>query len=108
MGDDRGNAYVYDVLRGERFSVAHTRDAEPVASTIRDKSVKEKPKVADRPAHSGPVAGVTLSAPGAHGDFPEFAATIGEENRVIVLDLIPVLGNRATTPTKSTKRVASQ
>ncbi|MDX1928941.1 MAG: WD40 repeat domain-containing protein [Pirellulaceae bacterium] len=108
MGDDRGNAYVYDILRSERFSVAFTREAPPVASTIRDKSSKEKAKAVERPAHSGPVAGVALSAPGAHGDFPEFAATIGEENRVIVWDLIPVLGNRPAPPTKSAKRVATQ
>ncbi len=108
MGDDRGNAYVYDVLRSERFSVAFTREAEQAASTIREKSPKEKPKAVERPAHTGPVAGVTLSAPGAHGDFPEFAATIGEENRVIVWDLIPILGNRAAIPSKSAKRVATQ
>ena len=72
------------------------------------KSPKEKPKSVERPAHTGPVSGVTLSAPGAHGDFPEFAATIGEENRVIVWDLIPILGNRVATPSKSAKRVATQ
>ncbi len=109
MGDDRGNAYVYDVLRGDRYSVAHSKETTLPPSTVRDKNSKEKlPKAVERPAHSGPVAGVALSAPGARGDFPEFAATIGEENRLIVWDLIPVLSNRVLTPTKSSKRVSTQ
>jgi WD40 repeat protein len=109
MGDDRGNAYVYDVLRGDRYSVAYNRELEQPPSMVRDKNAKEKPpKAVERPAHAGPIAGVTLSAPGARGDFPEFAATIGEENRLIVWDLIPVLSNRVVTPLKPTKRVSTQ
>ena len=108
MGDDRGNAYVYDVLRGDRHSVAYAKEVEQAASTIRDKTAVEKPKAVDRPAHAGPVVGVTLSPPGARGDFPEFAATIGEENRLIVWDLIPVLSNRAAPAAKTAKRIATQ
>lgn len=109
MGDDRGYVYVYDVLRGDRYSVAYSKDAEQAPSTVRDKNSKEKPpKAIERPAHSGPVAGVTLSPPGARGDFPEFAATIGEENRVVIWDLIPVLSNRVAPPAKSAKRTATK
>ncbi len=108
MGDDRGNVFVFDVLQGERYSVAYAKELEQARPTADDKRQKEKPRIAERPAHSGPVIGVALSPPGARGDFPEFAATIGEENRVIVWDLIPVLGNRAASTAKTSKRVAKQ
>ena len=108
MGDDRGNVFIYDVLQGDRFPVCYTKELEQPPSTLRDKNQKDRPRIAERPAHAGPVIGVALSPPGAKGDFPEFAATIGEENRVIVWDLIPILGNRPTAAAKSSKRVAKQ
>ena len=109
MGDDRGNAFVYDVIRKERYSVAVSPEAaNPAPSTVREKQQREKVKPVDRPAHTGPVVGVALSPSGPRGDFPEFAATIGEENRVIVWDMIPVLGNRIPTASKTAKRTATQ
>ncbi len=108
MGDDRGNVYVYDVLRGERYAVAYTKEMDSEASTLQTNKKVESSKVVDRPAHSGPVSGVTLSPSNTRGDWPEFAASIGEENRMIIWDLIPVLGNRVLPPAKAAKRVAKQ
>lgn len=111
MGDDQGNVYVWDVVSGKRFPVAYTPGETsptppppPPAKGNRKPAVTPPPpKVQERPAHTGPVVGVTLSAPGRHGDFPEFAATIGEENRLIVWDLIPVLGRQAPPLTAARK-----
>jgi len=110
MGDDRGNVYIWDVATGERFSVAYATEAgaESTATLNARNASQERVRADDRPAHTGPVVGVALSLPGLHGNFPEFAATIGEENRVIVWDLIPVLGNRATIPPKAAKRPISR
>ena len=108
MGDDRGNAYIWDVQTGERFSVGHAAEMMRAPSSTIDlgKAAKAKPKGIELPVHTGPVVGVALSSSGLHGNFPEFAATIGEENRLIVWDLIPVLGNRNPVPPKATKRTA--
>ena len=108
MGDDRGNAYIWDVQTGERFSVAHAAEMMQVPSSTIDlgKASKNKSKGIELPVHTGPVVGVALSPSGLHGNFPEFAATIGEENRIIVWDLIPVLGNRSPVLSKATKRTA--
>ncbi len=110
MGDDRGNAYIWDIHTGERFSVAHAVEKSELPSSTLDlrKPSKTKPKGIEQPVHTGPVVGVALSQPGRSEDFPEFAATIGEENRIIVWDLIPVLGNRNPVPPKATKRTASR
>jgi hypothetical protein len=45
----------------------------------------------DRPAHTGPIAGVTLSEPDPGQDYPALAATVGEENRIKVWELFPIL-----------------
>jgi len=110
MGDDRGNVFVWDVIGGEKYSVAHAvESAITVPSTIdRKKTPADMTKSVFRPAHSGPVVGVVLSPAGLHGEFPEFAATIGEENRIIVWDLIPVLGKKSTIPSKTAKRTSTQ
>jgi len=110
MGDDRGNVFVWDILGGERYSVAYTNEVIPAAPSTLDKKnpPAERTKSIDRPAHTGPVVGVVLSPPGQHGEFPEFAASIGEENRVIVWDLIPLLGRKIPTPSKPAIRTSSR
>ena len=46
---------------------------------------------ADRPAHTGPIAGLFFSPADEGRDCPAFAATVGEENKIEVRDVLPVL-----------------
>jgi WD40 repeat protein len=118
MGDDRGNVLIWDLTEGTRFSIAYSskkpdspkQKANPGASPKDKKGTVDKDVsiLNDRPAHKGPVVGVTLSPPGLQGGFPEFAATIGEENQLIIWDLIPVLGGRNLTTSKTLSRSVSQ
>lgn len=45
----------------------------------------------DRPADTEPVAGIALSAPDDGQDYPAFAATVGQENRIKVWELYRIL-----------------
>lgn len=87
MGDDNGMAYVWDSIEGDRYSLTVTTELEnrmaETKARIRD--------VGEKPAHSGPIVGVALSAPDPGRDYPAFAATIGEENKIKVWELFPIL-----------------
>ena len=76
IGDDNGTIEIIDLVDGKKTSL--TSDG--------------------RPAHAGPVVGVTLSEPDPAIGFPAYAATVGEENRLKVWDLILPF----TTPEAST------
>lgn len=87
MGDDNGMAYVWDSIEGDRYSLTMTIEMEnrmkETKARIRD--------VGEKPAHSGPIVGVALSDPDPGRDYPAFAATIGEENKIKVWELFPIL-----------------
>ncbi len=81
MGDDNGKILVTDLLQGKQYSLT----------------------VDGRPAHAGPVVGVTLSEPDPALGFPAYAATVGEENQIKVWDLIlPLTSDEAMTEIPST------
>jgi WD40 repeat protein len=76
MGDDNGTIDIFDLIEGEKISLT----------------------VDGRPAHAGPVVGVTLSQPDPALGFPAYAATVGEENQLKVWDLIlPMTTAEAST-----------
>lgn len=87
MGDDNGMAYVWDTIEGDRYSLTMTTELEnrmkETRARIRD--------IREKPAHSGPIVGVALSAPDPGRDYPAYAATIGEENKIKVWELFPIL-----------------
>ena len=58
----------------------------------------------DRPAHTGPIAGVALSQPDPGKDYPAFAATVGEENKIKVWELYPILDSKAGKRSKPAAR----
>jgi WD40 repeat protein len=87
MGDDSGLAYIWDIVEGDRYSVTMDPDTE---ATLRDPEQRLK-NIRERPAHTGPIAGVALSEPDAGRDYPAFAATFGEENKIKVWELYPIL-----------------
>ncbi|TWT52702.1 WD domain, G-beta repeat [Rubripirellula amarantea] len=87
MGDDNGKAFIYDLLDGSTYGL--TID-DGIEQLISDRSVA-RPTLVDRPAHSGPVVGVAFSDPDPGRDYPAFAATFGEENKVKVWELYPIL-----------------
>ena len=87
MGDDNGMAYIWDTIKGDRYSLTMTNELEQrlteTKSRIRD--------IRERPAHSGPIVGVALSDADAGCDYPAFVATIGEENKIKVWEMFPLL-----------------
>ena len=87
MGDDNGLAYIWDIAEGDRYCV--TVDPETEAALQDPK--RGLSNVPERPAHTGPIAGVTLSPPDAGRDYPAYAATFGEENKIKVWELYPIL-----------------
>ncbi len=87
MGDDSGLAYIWDTIEGDRYSVTIDPDTE---ATLQDSEQRLK-NVRERPAHTGPIAGVALSEPDPGRDYPAFAATFGEENKIKVWELYPIL-----------------
>ena len=89
MGDDNGMAYVYDTLRNRRYSVTIDDKMEAHVNDRR-RSIKS---LNERPAHSGPIVGVALSDPDPGQDHPAYAATIGEENKLKVWELFPILNS---------------
>ncbi len=86
MGDDSGLAYVWDTTEGDRYSV--TIDPATEETTRSERKPREIP---ERPAHTGPIVGVAISKPDPGRDYPAFAATFGEENKVKVWELFPIL-----------------
>ena len=48
-------------------------------------------EIIERPAHTGPIVGVAFSDPDPGQDYPAFAATIGEENKLKIWELFPIL-----------------
>jgi WD40 repeat protein len=87
MGDDSGMAYVWDSLKGGRYSLTMTSELE-------DRMAETKSRIRDvreKPAHSGPIVGIALSPADPGRDYPAFAATIGEENKIKVWELFPIL-----------------
>ena len=91
MGDDNGKAVIFDLLDGATYSVTIDPGLERLVS---DRSIARQ-TLRERPAHSGPVVGVALSQPDPGRDYPAFAATIGEENKVKVWELYPILDPEA-------------
>ena len=87
MGDDSGHALIWDVIEGDRYSLTIDATTE---EAVRDPN-RRLAKIPERPAHSGPIAGVALAGPDPGRDYPAFAATFGEENRVKVWELYPIL-----------------
>ncbi|MEO9593138.1 WD40 repeat domain-containing protein [Rhodopirellula bahusiensis] len=65
-GDDRGAARILDLSNGKSTNL--TQD--------------------NRPAHSGPIVGVAISPTNPHLGYPEYAVTVGEENRIKVWDIL--------------------
>ncbi len=107
MGDDRGNVYVWNTLTRQRYSVAHSREDLTDKTPVASKTISNK-KPQDKPAHTGPVMGVALSGSLRNAEFPEFAATVGEENRLIVWDLIPVLAQSTAPAPPPSKKSANK
>ncbi len=105
MGDDNGLAYIWDTYEGTRFCV--TIDAE-TERRIQESNGRRLEDVPERPAHTGPIVGVALSEPDPGRDYPAFAATIGEENKLKVWELYPLLdpetGLRSTNVAPSVTR----
>ncbi len=66
IGQDNGEVFVWNNLTKKKYGL--TSDG--------------------RPAHSGPIVGVTLSETNPSTQFPDFAATAGEENEIRVWNLI--------------------
>ena len=87
MGDDNGKAFIYDLQEGDQYGVTINSELE---SMVADPS-HARPKIFDRPGHSGPVVGVAFSKPDPGRDYPAFVATMGEENQVKVWELYPIL-----------------
>lgn len=87
MGDDNGKAFVYDLNQGDYYGV--TIDSK-MEAMIAD-STQARPEILNRPAHLGPVVGVTFSKADIGRDYPAFVATFGEENKVKVWELYPIL-----------------
>lgn len=100
MGDDNGLAYIWDTLEGHRYTLTIDSETEKRVQAA-DRQLKDLP---ERPAHTGPIVGVAFSEPDEGADYPAFAATIGEENKVKVWGLFPILdpqqGVRATVKTR--------
>ena len=100
LGDASGRAYVWDLLKRRKFSVTIDRETERTLAAEGD-TIEQS---TDRPAHTGPIAGVALSDPDPGRDYPAFAATLGEENRIKVWELYPILdeerGVRSKRPTR--------
>ena len=100
VGDASGRAYVWDLLKRRKFSVTIGREMER-ALAIEGDTIEQS---TDRPAHTGPIAGVALSDPDPGRDYPAFAATLGEENRIKVWELYRILdderGVRSKRPTQ--------
>ena len=100
LGDASGRAYVWDLLKRRKFSVTIDRETERALAAEGDMIEQST----DRPAHTGPIAGVALSDPDPGRDYPAFAATLGEENRIKVWELYPILdeerGVRSKRPTR--------
>ncbi|SMP39365.1 WD40 repeat [Neorhodopirellula lusitana] len=93
MGDDKGMAFLWDAITGERFSMTIDDETEQ-----RIKAAERTPRdLPERPAHTGPIAGIALSEPDAGKEYPAFAATFGEENRVKVWELFPIIELQSQT-----------
>lgn len=108
MGDDNGVAYIWDTLEGTRFCVTIDAATEKRIQEARGGRLQDIP---ERPAHTGPIVGVALSEPDPGRDYPAFAATIGEENKVKVWELYPLLdpesGLRSTNVARSVVRTVN-
>lgn len=101
MGDDSGLACVWNTLEGDRYAVTIDPATE---EALRAKRMPRD--VPERPAHTGPVVGVAISPADPGRDYPAFAATFGEENKVKVWELFPILDPDNGIRSKSTPRSA--
>ena len=85
MGDDRGIVQIGNLITGKEYTL--TEDG--------------------RPAHTGPVVGVVTSETNPQLGFPEYAVTIGEENRLKVWDLLSRLKPKSgKVPVKAVSSVS--
>jgi WD40 repeat protein len=100
MGDDSGLAYVWDTIEGDRYSVT----IDPATEATIGSTDRKARAIPERPAHTGPIAGVALSQPDPGRDYPAFAATFGEENKVKVWELFPILDPEHGLRSKHTAR----
>ncbi len=87
LGDSSGRCFVWDLATRRKYSIAIDAETERLLETEQQTL---EPSL-DRPAHTGPIAGVTLSEPDPGQDYPALAATVGEENRIKVWELFPIL-----------------
>ncbi|WP_197168137.1 hypothetical protein [Neorhodopirellula pilleata] len=87
MGDDRGMAYIWDAITGEKFAITIDEESERQIKA----SDRRPDDLPERPAHTGPIVGVALSDPDPGKEYPAFAATCGEENRIKVWELFPII-----------------
>jgi WD40 repeat protein len=105
MGDDNGLAYIWDTYEGTRFCITIDAATEQRIQQANGRRLEDVP---ERPAHTGPIVGVALSEPDPGRDYPAFAATIGEENKLKVWELYPLLdpdtGLRSTNVARSVTR----
>ncbi len=86
QGDDKGMLYAWDTRTGERFCVTLDEDsAKTVAET------GSRLGAVERPAHTSPIVGIAVSESQAEHDFPSYVATLGEDNKLKLWDLYPVL-----------------
>jgi WD40 repeat protein len=100
QGDDKGMLYATDTRTGERFCV--TLDEES-ARNIAETGMRGN--AVDRPAHISPIVGVALTEE-LGKDFPRYAATLGEDNKLKLWDLYPVLNEslRKSAQIKATRK----
>jgi hypothetical protein len=105
MGDDNGLAYIWDTYEGTRFCISIDAATE---QRIQEANGRRLEDIPERPAHTGPIVGVALSEPDPGRDYPAFAATIGEENKLKVWELYSLLdpetGLRSTNVARSVTR----
>ena len=87
MGDDNGKAWIYDLDQGDTYGVTIDSAMETMIANPK----QARPEISNRPAHLGPVVGIAFSKPDLGRDYPAFLATFGEENKVKVWELYPVL-----------------
>ena len=99
-GDSSGQVYIWDLLKRSKYSI--TIDAETERILKSEDTLLEPSQ--DRPAHTGPIAGVALSQPDPGKDYPALAATVGEENKIKVWELYPILDSKAGKRSKPAAR----
>lgn len=103
QGDDKGMLYAWDTRTGERFCVTLDEDtAKNVAET------GSRGDAVERPAHTSPIVGIAVSEPVPGQDYPSYVATLGEDNKLKLWDLHPVLNESMRQFGKKARKSNSQ